>query len=184
MTHSSPPSVYNLPSDIETLAHTLLTHQHMLSCAESCTGGLIAASCTALAGSSQWFERGFVTYSNAAKQESLGVPAALIAKHGAVSQPVAHAMAQGALLHSHAHWSIAITGIAGPTGGTADKPIGLVWFGFAHRSSAQTTQPELFTLQTQYKIFSGNREAIRNSAVHHAIASLTSLITKNNNSTT
>jgi len=99
------------------LAGLLLARGQMMASAESCTGGMIAATCTDLAGSSAWFERGFVTYSNASKTELLGVPAALIAEHGAVSEPVVRAMAQGALQHSHAQVSVAVTGVAGPGGG-------------------------------------------------------------------
>lgn len=109
-----------------------------LATAESCTGGLIAATCTDLAGSSDWFERGFVTYSNAAKTELLGVDAALIDQHGAVSEPVVRAMAQGALTHSHAQIAVAVTGIAGPGGGSADKPVGTVWLGWATASGVTT----------------------------------------------
>ncbi|MEG0053190.1 MAG: CinA family protein [Comamonas sp.] len=102
----------------------------MLATAESCTGGMIAAACTDLAGSSQWFDRGFVTYSNEAKTEMLGVPAELIAQHGAVSEEVVRAMAEGAIRHSRAQVSIAVTGIAGPSGGSAEKPVGTVWVGW------------------------------------------------------
>ena len=108
----------------EALAQALVAHKLRMATAESCTGGLIAASCTQLSGSSVWFERGFVTYSNAAKSESLGVPSSLIEANGAVSEEVAKAMAMGALNHSHAHMSVAVTGIAGPTGGSAAKPVG------------------------------------------------------------
>jgi nicotinamide-nucleotide amidase len=104
-----------------------------IATAESCTGGLVAATLTAIAGSSDVFERGFVTYSNAAKAELLGVPADTIAVHGAVSRETAQAMAQGALAHSRADLSVAITGVAGPGGGTADKPVGLVHFAAAAR---------------------------------------------------
>ena len=103
----------------------------LLATAESCTGGLIAAALTAIAGSSDVVDRGFVTYSNDAKTEMLGVPAALIAAEGAVSAPVARAMAEGALARSRATIAVAVTGIAGPGGGSADKPVGLVWFGLA-----------------------------------------------------
>lgn len=103
--------------------------------AESCTGGLVAAALTDIAGSSEIFDRGFVTYSNNAKSEMLGVPAAVIAKHGAVSAEVARAMAEGALAHSEADIAIAITGIAGPSGGTKEKPVGLVHFACARRGS-------------------------------------------------
>ena len=110
----------------EALAQVLIAHKLRMATAESCTGGLIAASCTQLPGSSVWFERGFVTYSNAAKSESLGVPSSLIEANGAVSEEVAKAMAVGALNHSHADLSVAVTGIAGPTGGSAAKPVGTV----------------------------------------------------------
>ena len=103
----------------------------MLATAESCTGGLIAAALTAIAGSSDVVDRGFVTYSNEAKMELLGVPGPLIAAHGAVSEPVARAMAEGALARSRATITIAVTGVAGPGGGTVAKPVGLVWFGLA-----------------------------------------------------
>jgi len=114
----------------ERLAQALLARGWMLASAESCTGGLIAAACTDLAGSSQWFERGFVTYSNEAKQELLGVDAALIAQDGAVSEVVARAMAFGAVRRSRAQVGVAVTGIAGPSGGNPQKPVGTVWFGF------------------------------------------------------
>ena len=116
---------------VERLAAQLLRQHWMLATAESCTGGLIAGACTDLSGSSNWFERGFVTYSNAAKTELLGVDAQLIERQGAVSEPVARAMAEGALRHSAAQLAVAVTGVAGPTGGTPDKPVGLVWFAFA-----------------------------------------------------
>ena len=106
-----------------------------LATAESCTGGLIAAVLTSIAGSSAVFERGFVTYSNEAKTELLGVPAALIAEHGAVSEPVARTMAEGALLRSHADMAVSVTGIAGPDGGSAEKPVGLVHFACARRGN-------------------------------------------------
>ena len=108
--------------------------QAMIATAESCTGGLIAGFLTDVPGSSAVLERGFVTYSNAAKTEMIGVPAGLIATHGAVSEDVARAMAEGALAHSQAHVAVAVTGIAGPGGGSADKPVGLVHFGLASKS--------------------------------------------------
>mgnify|MGYP000323036333 CR=1 FL=1 len=107
----------------EALAQALLAHKACMATAESCTGGMIAASCTNLSGSSAWFERGFVTYANEAKTEMLGVPATLIAQHGAVSEEVAKAMALGALAHSKANFSVAVTGVAGPTGGSPEKPV-------------------------------------------------------------
>ncbi len=112
--------------------------------AESCTGGMVAAALTDIAGSSAVVERGFVTYSNEAKSELLGAPAALIARHGAVSAEVARAMADGALRRSRADIAVAVTGIAGPTGGSADKPVGLVWFALAARGAAPLTERRVF----------------------------------------
>lgn len=113
------------------LADALRARGWRMATAESCTGGLIAAACTAVAGSSDWFERGFVTYSNAAKIELLGVDAALIAAHGAVSEPVARAMAAGALARAPVHLAVAVTGIAGPGGAVPGKPVGTVWLAWA-----------------------------------------------------
>nr|WP_315849754.1 CinA family protein [uncultured Rhodoferax sp.] len=144
----------------------MLKHQWMLATAESCTGGLIAGACTDLAGSSVWFERGFVTYSNAAKTEQLGVDAALIASHGAVSEPVVRAMVQGALQHSRAQVAVAVTGVAGPTGGSADKPVGTVWFGWATPAG----------LRSEVQHFSGDRVAVRAATVHHALTQLAELL--------
>ncbi len=148
------------------ISQTLLTRGWMLATAESCTGGLIAAACTELAGSSQWFERGFVSYSNAAKTELLGVPAELIEQHGAVSEPVARAMAEGAVAHSAAQVSVAVTGIAGPTGGSRDKPVGTVWLGW---HVAGRTHSEL-------RRFAGDRAAVRTQTVRHALRKLNDLL--------
>jgi nicotinamide-nucleotide amidase len=131
--------------------------------AESCTGGLIAAALTAIAGSSDVVERGFVTYSNAAKTAMLGVPAALIAAEGAVSEPVARLMAEGALAHSPADLSVSVTGIAGPGGGSAAKPVGLVWFGCARRGGPT---------RTLRCVFPGDRSEVRRAAVAQALALL------------
>ena len=144
------------------ISSTLLARGWMLATAESCTGGMIAAACTDLAGSSQWFERGFVSYSNAAKTELLGVPATLIAEHGAVSEPVARAMAEGAVQRSAAQVSVAVTGVAGPTGGTPDKPVGTVWFGWCVDGA---THSEL-------RHFAGDRAAVRAQTVRHALRRL------------
>ena len=122
---------------VKQLAAKLTEKGWMLATAESCTGGMIAAACTDLAGSSQWFDRGFVTYSNEAKTEMLGVPAELIAKHGAVSEEVVRAMAEGAIRHSRAQVSIAVTGVAGPAGGTVEKPVGTVWVGWCLKDQTQ-----------------------------------------------
>jgi nicotinamide-nucleotide amidase len=131
----------------------------MLATAESCTGGLIAAALTSIAGSSDVVDRGFVTYSNSAKNEMIGVPAPLIEAHGAVSGEVARAMADGALSHSRAAVAIAVTGVAGPGGGSAEKPVGLVCFGLA-----RTGVPSI----SQSQVFRGDRTAIRAATVAHA----------------
>ena len=144
------------------LAQALQARGWMLATAESCTGGLIAAQCTELAGSSLWFERGFVSYSNAAKTELIGVPAALIAAHGAVSEPVARAMAQGALQHAQAQVSVAVTGIAGPGGGSADKPVGTVWLAWCVAGQ----------LSSERCVFGGDRAAVRAATVQHALQGL------------
>ncbi len=147
---------------ITQLAERLRARGATMASAESCTGGLIAAACTELSGSSDWFERGFVTYSNAAKTDSLGVPAALIEAHGAVSEPVARAMAEGAVAHSAARHALAVTGVAGPTGGSADKPVGTVWFGWCTPAG----------LASEHRRFDGDRAAVRAQAVRHALAGL------------
>lgn len=144
------------------LADLMLKNRFFLSTAESCTGGLVAAACTELAGSSQWFDRGFVTYSNAAKTDMLGVEAALIAQYGAVSAQVAGAMAHGAIKHSTAQVSVAVTGVAGPSGGSGDKPVGTVWLGWCVQG--QTT--------TQGCQFAGDRAAVRSQAVQYALQGL------------
>ncbi len=155
-----------LPADWAHIADLLAARGWMLATAESCTGGLIAAACTDLAGSSTWFERGFVTYSNAAKSELLGVPPELIAAHGAVSEPVARAMAEGAVAHSPAQVALAVTGVAGPGGGSADKPVGTVWFGW--RVGGQT-----FAERCR---FDGDRAAVRAQTVAHAGRRLAELL--------
>jgi len=131
-----------------------------LATAESCTGGMVAAALTDIAGSSDVVERGFVTYSNEAKTELVGVPPALIAAHGAVSAEVAAAMAEGALARAPVDLSVAITGIAGPGGGTAAKPVGLVWFASAQRGGQTVTETH---------IFSGDRAAVRLAATRRAL---------------
>jgi len=141
---------------------------HMAS-AESCTGGLIAAACTAVAGSSDWFERGFVSYSNTAKTEMLGVDAALIAEHGAVSETVARAMAQGAVERAGVELGVAVTGIAGPGGATPGKPVGTVWLALAVRASAGAAQ-----LQAERLQLPGDRAAVREQTVRVALQRLLS----------
>jgi nicotinamide-nucleotide amidase len=133
----------------------------MLATAESCTGGLIAAALTAIAGASDVVDRGFVTYSNEAKTDLVGVPAELIASHGAISEAVARAMADGALARSRASIAVSVTGLAGPGGGSVDKPVGLVWFGLAQRGR---------DVASAQAIFPGDRTAIRAAVVAHAFA--------------
>jgi len=153
--------------DLETLAVAvgtrLLERGEWLATAESCTGGWVAQAVTAIAGSSTWFDRGFVTYSNAAKMDMLGVAETTLERHGAVSEATARAMAQGVLAHSRAYWSLAITGIAGPTGGTAEKPVGTVCFAWAQKEGGCTAQTCLFA---------GGREAVRAQSVRHALQGL------------
>ena len=153
-------------AEVVQLGETLRARGAMLATAESCTGGLIAATCTSVAGSSDWFERGFVTYSNTAKTEMLGVDAALIATHGAVSAEVACAMAEGALRHSKASLAVAVTGIAGPGGATPGKPVGTVWLALARRGG--TTEAERLQLD-------GDRAAVREQTVQHALRRLLDL---------
>ncbi|MEJ7931599.1 CinA family protein [Ramlibacter sp. AN1015] len=154
------------PPPIERLAELLTARGWMLATAESCTGGLIAAACTDRAGSSAWYERGFVTYSNESKTELLGVDARWIDQHGAVSEVVARAMAHGAVRHARAQVGVAVTGIAGPGGGSADKPVGTVWFGFVVDGR----------LSSERCIFEGDRAGIRAATVAHALARLVELL--------
>ena len=154
------------PARARQLADRLLAKQLKLVTAESCTGGLIAAACTDLAGSSAWFERGFVTYSNEAKHELLGVEERILRRAGAVCEGVARAMAEGALAHSKAQVAVAVTGVAGPTGGSPAKPVGTVWFGFA-------VPGEVITEKCR---FEGDRAAVRAATVQHAFTRLLELM--------
>lgn len=154
-------------SELEALAARLgelmLARGEWLATAESCTGGWAAQCVTAVAGSSGWFERGFVTYSNLAKTEMLGVPETTLERHGAVSEATARAMAQGALAHSRAGWALAVTGIAGPAGGSPEKPVGTVCFAWAERDGG---------CEAEVRHFPGDREAVRAQSVRHALAGL------------
>ena len=145
------------------LANALLQQQKQLAVAESCTGGWLAKCLTDIAGSSQWFERGFVTYSNLAKQEMLGVLPTTLEQEGAVSEAVVREMATGVLSHSAADLSIAISGIAGPGGAVPGKPVGTVCFGMAEKDEH---------LQSDTKHFEGDREAVRRQSVAHALTRL------------
>lgn len=159
-------SEHSTPALVGLVADLLQKQRWMLATAESCTGGLIAGACTELAGSSAWFERGFVTYSNEAKTELLGVDAALIAAHGAVSEQVAHAMTLGALAASRAQVALAVTGVAGPTGGSAEKPVGTVWFGWSVGGK----------VRTERRRFDGDRATVRAATVAHALHTLVTLL--------
>lgn len=158
-----------MKNDLEQLAAqlgaALLARGEWLAAAESCTGGWLAQSVTAIPGSSAWFDRGFVTYSNAAKTDMLGVPETTLERHGAVSEATARAMAQGALAHSRADWSVAITGIAGPGGGSPEKPVGVVCFAWATKDGGCAAQT---------RHFDGDRAAVREQAVRHALLGLIS----------
>ena len=145
------------------LGALLLANREKLATAESCTGGWVAQCLTAISGSSDWFERGFVTYSNAAKQEMLGVEPETLLKHGAVSETTASAMAAGALRHSHANWALSITGIAGPAGGSLEKPVGSVCFGWVGPDGR---------VEVESCFFPGSREEIRSQSVAHALTGL------------
>jgi nicotinamide-nucleotide amidase len=150
-------------SDIVDLAtrvgRALEARKLMLCTAESCTGGGVAQAITEIAGSSGWFDRGFVTYSNAAKSDMLGVPSALIVQAGAVSEEVATAMAQGALANSGAQFALSTTGIAGPGGAVPGKPVGTVWFAWSNGDRTLTER----------QVFPGDRQAVREQAVRHAL---------------
>jgi nicotinamide-nucleotide amidase len=158
------------PVPVVELADLLRARSWRLACAESCTGGMIAAACTELAGSSDWFERSVVSYSNEAKTALLGVSATLIATHGAVSEAVARAMVEGVQHSSGTDLAVAVTGIAGPSGGSSAKPVGTVWFGFAARD---TTGHVHFS--TEHHRFDGDRAQVRAATVAHALHALVSL---------
>lgn len=145
----------------------LLQRGLLLATAESCTGGWVSAAVTAIAGSSEWFERGFVTYSNRAKQEMLGVRAATLERHGAVSEATVREMAEGAIAHSGAQVSLAISGIAGPSGGSPDKPVGTVWHAWAAQGLA---------IRVEGALYPGDREAVRRQAVVRALRVLESML--------
>ena len=152
---------------IQKIGQELIKRNWKIATAESCTGGGLAYAITSLEGSSNWFDRGFVTYSNIAKQEVLGVNPITIETSGAVGEQTAKEMAEGVLKNSAAQISIAITGIAGPGGGSQDKPVGTVWFAWAGSS---------FKTQTKLKFFSGNRQEIRDQATLFALVALDELL--------
>jgi len=147
---------------IPRIAERLLARKQWLATAESCTGGMIAQLLTSIAGSSEWFERGLVTYSNRAKVELLGVPQAVIDRHGAVSRECAEAMALGLLENAPVQWAISVTGIAGPGGGSKEKPVGTVWIGLASAGGAEA----------KHFLFKGDREGIRRQSAEAALLML------------
>ena len=149
---------------LQTLANNLSAQNLKVTCAESCTGGLLAANMTRLPGSSAWFDMGFVTYSNEAKQQMLNVNPTTLAHYGAVSEEVVREMALGALIASKADYALSISGIAGPSGGSEEKPVGLVWFGVASKKR----------IWAEFKVFNGDRDQVRAQAVQHAIQLLLS----------
>lgn len=149
---------------LQTLTNNLSTQNLKVTCAESCTGGLLAANLTRLPGSSAWFDMGFVTYSNEAKQQMLNVNPTTLAHYGAVSEEVVREMALGALIASKADYALSISGIAGPGGGSDEKPVGLVWFGVASKKR----------IWAEFKVFNGDRDQVRAQAVQHAIQLLLS----------
>ena len=149
------------------VAERLVSNQHMLTVAESCTGGWLAKVCTDLPGCSAWFDRGFVTYSNEAKHDMLGVREETIHTYGAVSQQTVEEMAAGALNHSRADWGIAISGVAGPGGGSDTNPVGSVWFAWMNKGHA---------VQTSKQLFSGDRNQVRQQSVEFALKELSKLL--------
>ena len=151
---------------VRDLAEKLRESRQKICTAESCTGGLIAKTLTDLTGSSDWFERGFVTYSNEAKIDMLEVPAVLIEQQGAVSEAVASAMVKGALEHSLADYAIAVTGVAGPGGGSDEKPVGTVWIGVGSKD---------YQLVRRY-VFDGGRQTVRLSTMETALGILTEML--------
>lgn len=152
---------------VQRIALALIKRKERMGVAESCTGGLFGAACTSLAGSSQWFERGVISYSDQSKTELLGVPPALIGLHGSVSEAVAGHMARGLLAHAPLDWALACTGIAGPTGGSEGKPVGTVWLAIAHHGRLQRCWREQFP---------GDRQAVRLATVRAGLAALADLV--------
>lgn len=161
----------NTTDIVSTLAEILQSRNWKMAAAESCTGGLVCANLTEIVGSSNWFERGYITYSNEAKMECLGVPKKLLDTYGAVSEEVAKAMAEGAQINSGVNVAVSITGIAGPSGGSADKPVGMVCFGWAIRNEIGDKQ-----LLTKTMRFTGNRQQVRQQACDYALNELVKLL--------
>ncbi|QLG88072.1 CinA family protein [Chitinibacter bivalviorum] len=166
MTDFSAPFSPEVEALAQAIGQLLLARGETLATAESCTGGLIAAAITEISGSSAWFERGYITYANHAKADMLDVPPAFIDGLGAVSEPVVAAMAQGAATNANARWAVAVSGVAGPTGGTPEKPVGTVWLAWATPNG----------IVTEKQVFAGNRSQIRSATVYRALSNLKQLI--------
>ena len=162
--HRSPVTLYRLA---EKVGAALKSRRLMLATAESCTGGWIAEAVTMVPGSSEWFERGFVTYTYISKREMLGVKEATLDKHGAVSEEAVRQMVEGALASSHAQVAVAVSGVAGPSGGTPDKPVGTVCFAWCTKD----VNP-----RAEMKHFSGDREAVRRKSAEHALKGVLELL--------
>lgn len=158
-------TLYRLAEQVGT---ALKKRKLMLATAESCTGGWIAEAVTMVPGSSDWFERGFVTYTYISKREMLGVKESTLGKHGAVAEEVVREMAQGALVHSHAQVAVAVSGVAGPSGGTPEKPVGTVCFAWATKNDG--------TLRSEMRRYSGDREAVRRQSVEYALEGVLALL--------
>ena len=158
------PVLYRLAEEV---GAALKARGLMLATAESCTGGWISEAVTMISGSSDWFERGFVTYTYISKREMLGVKEATLAKHGAVSEEVVREMAEGALARSHAQVAVAVSGVAGPTGGTPEKPVGSVCFAWGTKDGSR---------RSETKRYSGDREAVRRQSVEHALKGVLALL--------
>ena len=161
----------NTSDIVTTLAEILQSKNWKMTVAESCTGGLVCANLTEIAGSSQWFERGYITYSNEAKMECLGVPSKLLETFGAVSEEVAKAMAEGAQINAGVNVAVSITGIAGPSGGSAEKPVGMVCFAWAIRNAAGEN-----IVHTKTMLFDGDRHGIRKQACDYVLSELAKLL--------
>lgn len=154
---------------LEKIARILTERRQTVTCAESCTGGLLAGALTSIAGSSQWFHQSFVTYSNKAKEDRLGVMPDTLLEHGAVSRETVYEMARGAKAVAGADYALSVSGIAGPGGGSAAKPVGTVWFGLATPTESLE----------RTALFEGDRESVRNQAVRFALDWLAENLTKN-----
>ncbi|MCU7939265.1 MAG: CinA family protein [gamma proteobacterium symbiont of Bathyaustriella thionipta] len=166
-----------IETTLNDLADFCIKSKQLIATAESCTGGLVAKLITDCAGSSQWFERGFVTYSNLSKEQMLGLDEQLINDNGAVSEAVAEAMARGVLEHSQAHYALSVTGIAGPAGGTETKPVGTVCFAWAYYDLvAENLAMEKINCITMTQYFSGDRQAVRTQSAHFSLHKLDEII--------